>query len=347
MSILSRGLHTVSYFIFCIAFLFSIGCSKQALVDPTTTNIPIPPPGSIPPLYELVNFWEELSLPVVPINYVSHATPLVVDNKVYVVSQGKLFLYDTIGGTWSEDDSDVEFQYCYYLFSYQSKAYFLKSGRYLQAYDVNTHTWADKADYPGAGAGGGACVSTATKGYIMGGQDHPSSGGGAVPHAENWEYDFVSDTWTKRANTPGRPRHYSCSFTVGDKIYFGTGITLVTKIQLNPVKIYTEDMLLKDWWEFNTSTNAWTQKADFAGGPRNTISGFVLNGKVYAGAGVKADFHDQMADLWQYDPGTNAWLNRKDCPIGGDIYNQLRYVGTSSYGYGINRDFEAFWQYKP
>lgn len=35
------------------------------------------------------------------------------------------------------------------------------------------------------------------------------------------------------------------------------------------------------------------------------------------------------------------------CPIGGEYWNNVMYVGTSSLGYGVNKEFDQFWQYKP
>jgi N-acetylneuraminic acid mutarotase len=342
MSIDLRSSRMVRLFICCIALLFS-ACSKQALEGPAPTE-PLPPTSPTLPPYIPSNTWQELSISGSAFGF---ANPFVVDNQVYICSQQQLYHYDAVNGTTSLVDSDEEFKMGVYLFSHQSKAYFLKWKKDLWAYDMNTHTWTDKANYPGSDTYEGTSAATATKGYIMGGQSGVDANQFVVVHAENWEYNFANDTWTKKANTPGWPRHRGCSFAVGDKIYFGTGETFVIKIQVNPVKAYQEPMQLKDWWEYNTLTNTWTQKADFGGGIRKNASGFVVNGKVYAGAGRHEGYQIQMSDLWRYDPSSNTWLNQKTCPIVSDIWDKLEYVGTNSFGYGINDDFNEFWRYQP
>lgn len=343
MSIVSHSSRMVRLFICCIALLFA-ACSKQALEGPAPSE-PLPPTSPTLPPYLLANTWDKLSWTSIPGNPVtSHTTPLVVNDQLHVLTNWVLYQFDAGQATWNQVSSDVEFKNARYLFSYQSKAYFLKWEKYLKAYDVNTKTWTDKANYPGAGTSAGAYTATAFKGYVMGGLSNNDATPGL--HAENWEYDFVSDTWTKRANTPGWPRYLASSFAVGDKIYFGTGETLITKAPFNG-PIYKVPTPLKDWWEYNTSTNTWTQKADFGGGVRRNLEGFVLKGKVYAGAGDVGDPNLMPHDLWRYDPGSNTWFERKYIPVIPDPWNELRYAGTSVGGYATTTKVDQVWQYRP
>jgi len=331
---LSKSLRTVSSFILCMAWLFFTGCSKQAQVDPGT-NIPtLPSPGINLPPYFSGNKWVERAVPDMTYGF---AKPFVVDNKVYVRSYDALFRYNEANNTWSKEDANMEFYYDVYLFSHLSKAYFLKQDKYLRAYDVNTHIWADRAAYPGLAAYRSTYAASANKGYVMGGQ-HNIDYQEPVLHHENWEYNFANNTWAKKADVPGVARYDAMSIALDDKIYFGTGAT----DGVSPPVV-----LLKDWWEFNTLTNTWTKKADFGGGARAYACGFVLDGKVYAGAGRKLDNSDQLSDLWLYDPGANTWAHRQTCPIGGPYWNDVMYVSTSSFGYGVNKDFNEFWYYKP
>ena len=62
--------------------------------------------------------------------------------------------------------------------------------------------------------------------------------------------DTMPATWTQKANFPFI-REGAVSFSIGTLGYLGTG---------EQGSVYK-----KDFWEYNPSTNAWTQKADFGG----------------------------------------------------------------------------------
>lgn len=346
MSTVLCSTRTVSLFICCMVLLLA-GCSKQALEGPAP-SAPLPTTSPILPPYLLANTWDKLSWTGIQVNPApSFSPPFVVNDQLHVLGDWVFYQFNAGQATWNQVGSDIEFKNARYLFSYQSKAYFLKFGKYLKAYDVNTKTWTDKANYPGAETSAGAYTATASKGYLMGGSSGVDANLNPVLHSENWEYDFVNDTWTKRANTPGWPRYRSCSFAVGDKIYYGTGETVITKVQLSSGIITKTPTPLKDWWEYNTVTNTWTQKADFGGGVRCGLKGFVLKGKVYAGAGDLGVDNTLTHDLWRYDPGSNSWFERKYIPVLPDPWNRLYYVGTSGAGYATTSKVDQVWQYHP
>ena len=73
----------------------------------------------------------------------------------------------------------------------------------------------------------------------------------------------------------------------------------------------------QDFWEYDPVTNAWTQKADFGGGPREQAVGFSIGGKGYIGTGYNGPYRQ---DFWEYDPATNTWTQKAD------------FGGTARYG---------------
>ena len=44
-------------------------------------------------------------------------------------------------------------------------------------------------------------------------------------------------------------------------------------------------IVTNDFWEYDPSTNTWTQKADFGGTARNWAVGFSIGNKGYIGTG--------------------------------------------------------------
>ncbi len=59
-----------------------------------------------------------------------------------------------------------------------------------------------------------------------------------------------ADSWKKLKKFPGRNRTLSFYFTINDREYVGGGLD-------------SAEHLLKDFWEYNASTDSWTQKSDF------------------------------------------------------------------------------------
>ncbi|WP_332369071.1 hypothetical protein [Spirosoma telluris] len=60
--------------------------------------------------------------------------------------------------------------------------------------------------------------------------------------------------WQTRSDLDGVGRSAATGFVIGNIAYIGTGTTSVND-------------LLKDFWAYNQSTNAWTQVANFGGLP--------------------------------------------------------------------------------
>jgi N-acetylneuraminic acid mutarotase len=133
-------------------------------------------------------------------------------------------------------------------------------------------------------------------------------------------------------------RQYGVGFSIGNKGYFGTGISI-------------NDNFRNDFWEYDPATNAWTQKANFGGAPRGGAIGFNIGGKGYIGTGVIAPSQEGYTnDFWECDPATNAWTRKADFgglptvqAVGFSIGNK-GYVGT---GFTINDFSNDFWEYDP
>ena len=65
-----------------------------------------------------------------------------------------------------------------------------------------------------------------------------------------WCGGYAQGTWTQKASLPGNNREGAVSFTIGNKGYIATGYGLGW---------------LKDLWEYDPSSNSWTQKANYQG----------------------------------------------------------------------------------
>lgn len=144
------------------------------------------------------------------------------------------------------------------------------------------------------------------------------------------------DTWTQKddfGGTAGIARYNAVGFSIGTKGYVGTG--------------WTGSVRGKDFWEYDSALNTWTQKADFGGTGRLAAVGFAIAGKGYVGTGYDGSY---TKDFWEYDPGANTWTPKAD--FGGTarhsaacfVIGSRGYVGTGYDGSSYTKDF---WEYDP
>ena len=277
-----------------------------------------------------------------------------LNNKVYVALEGynQLWEYDPVTtGQWTlQQNPFYTFSYNGYtdVFTVGNSAYFLNANtKKLKEYNVSTNVWTDKADFPGTVKAVGTAANTSTKGYIMAGTNGAHANGYAVTLTENWEYDFAGNTWTQKANTPGFGRYNSAAYAIGDKIYFGTGISIIANINPVTLQLTWVPFMNSDWWEYNTLQNTWTQKASFAGGTRQDTRGFAISGKVYLGMGSTGYFTGLKADLWSYNPSADSWTQRASYPPGNSYPPFNTMLSAGNRGYSVYGMFDAFWKYTP
>ena len=130
-------------------------------------------------------------------------------------------------------------------------------------------------------------------------------------------------------------RHAAVGFSIGTKGYIGTGVNSV---------------YLKDFWEYDPSTDSWTQKADFGGIARFFAVGFSIGTKGYIGTGCNNS--GVLKDFWEYNPTSNKWTQKADFggaargAATGFSIGSLGYIGTGQGG--IQGDnLQDFWGYNP
>mgnify|MGYP000067455619 FL=1 len=102
---------------------------------------------------------------------------------------------------------------------------------------------------------------------------------------------------------------------------------------------------INDLWEYDRTTESWTQKANFAGVPRREAVSFVIENTAYVGTGNSIE--GLKNDFYAYDPQSNSWSQISDFPgtprqaavaFSMDAYG---FVGTGDDG-TLRNDF---WMY--
>jgi len=158
-------------------------------------------------------------------------------------------------------------------------------------WDQATNTWARKADFAGNARAGATGFSIGNKGYIGTGDgnavffwDDPSgdpawntAGTDYLNGLYNdfWEYNQVTDTWTRKADFKGSARKDATGFSIGSKGYIGIGYAPGS-----------EDVSSQDIWEWNQASDSWIKVGDFVGTPRSFSIGGSIGDRGYLAAGI-------------------------------------------------------------
>lgn len=206
--------------------------------------------------------------------------------------------------------------------------------------------WTQKANFGGGFRAGAAAFSIGDKGYVGTGR----TWGPIAYYADFWEYNTITDTWTQKANVPaadsgfGGVRAYAVGFSIGNKGYMGTG------------ELSNLGDVADDFWEYDTTANAWTQKANVPAisiGGRSHAVGFSIGSKGYIGTGTgipPASF--PTGDFYEYDPAADTWTVKayatgglaRTQAVGFSIGNK-GYIGTGRVNPGCCTP--DFWEYDP
>lgn len=143
-------------------------------------------------------------------------------------------------------------------------------------------------------------------------------------------------SWTQVTSLPSMARSAGVSFSIGNKGYFGTGVTFFNSVPTT----------FNDFWEFEPANGVWTQKANAGSVGRWGAAAFVIGGNGYIGTGWSPS---PLNDFLKYDPFTNQWTPVAQLPAQGRYHSfsfsiaDTGYIGT---GYAANT-FSDFWGYNP
>ena len=122
---------------------------------------------------------------------------------------------------------------------------------------------------------------------------------GSMAHSQTF-----TGIWEKKASIGGTGRHRGTGGSAYNRGYMGLG----------HVNGAGADISYRDWWEYNPSTDSWTQKSDYPVANHGAVS-FNLNQKIYVGGGSAL-----AGQFYAYDPLMNAWTPIAPCPFApGDV----------------------------
>jgi len=186
--------------------------------------------------------------------------------------------------------------------------------------------WTQLNDFPGTARASATSFVVGDKAFICFGRSG-WKGDGFLK--ELWEYDSQTDIWTRKSDYPGPARVKAVAGVIGTKAYIGMG----------SIGVYDESKLFNDFWEYDTQTDTWSQKASFPGEGRNDMFCTAVNGAIYTTMGFTV--YKRSDETWRYDPQSDIWTQMPKNPynasnIAGFTIGNSFYVGTGFRGYNMD-----------
>ncbi len=197
----------------------------------------------------------------------------------------------------------------------------------LWEYDPSTNSWTQKADFGGSGRHGAIAFVVGSKAYV--GTGRTSLSASVTHVKDFWEYNPATNSWTQKADFAGTARAFAAAFAIGNKGYVGTGNDGAFKNDFYEYDPGTDAWTAKanfggsareaanafaldynsrgyigwgysgsdftgglwrlDTWEYNPTTNSWTQKVTFNTVARSNGVGFAIGMKGYFLTGMVAN----------------------------------------------------------
>lgn len=205
-------------------------------------------------------------------------------------------------------------------------------------YDTATNNWSQKANFPGTARYKSIGFSIGSKGYVGLGDD-----GSFGYKSDFYEYNPSTDTWITKTSFPPGGRFAAVGFSIGTKGYVGTGCYYPFN--------QPPQTLSNDFWEYNPSSNAWTQKNNLPGSGRWFATSFSIGNRGYLGTGADLGSTSFYQDFYEYDLATDTWIPKanfggvaRGYAVGFSIGSK-GYIGTGFSG-GTARQ-KDFWEYTP
>lgn len=151
---------------------------------------------------------------------------------------------------------------------------------------------------------------------------------------ENTFTTLAGDGWHTLTNFPGELDQWPVGFAIDNKIYMGIG--LVNGSSISSVN--------NEWWEYDITTDQWTQKTDFPGNAGIQAVGFSIGNKGYV---LSANQEENPAAFWEYDATEDRWTRKTDLPSNGRMDPATFVIDGKGYIMGGLSAQEHLWEFDP
>ncbi|MFN7912239.1 MAG: Kelch repeat-containing protein [Bacteroidota bacterium] len=179
-------------------------------------------------------------------------------------------------------------------------------------------TWLPLPDFPGTARDDGSTFTINNKAYCLTGL---ANSVGCT--ADGFAFDFNTNTWGTMAALPaGQERQYASAFSYSNFGYIVCGVKC-------------DNSYLNDVWQYNSTSNTWTQLPNFPGGLRMGAQCFVIGSKAYLVSGIN-NASIVYNDIWEFDCINLNWTQKNNLPFPGTYRGvgfQINNTGYIGFGY--------------
>ena len=162
-------------------------------------------------------------------------------------------------------------------------------------YDPALDTWVQKASLPGETRGQAVSFSIGNKGYLGTGQKYRCCNNDL---SDFYEYNPLTNTWTRKADFGGGFRSAASGFSIGNKGFVVAGATFF--------------LIFNDTWEYDPTTDVWIQRANF-NSTRANATAFSIGNKGYVGFGENNSY--SSPSWFEYTPANSiVWSTGATTP---------------------------------
>ncbi len=179
------------------------------------------------------------------------------------------------------------------------KALFIFSVFHFSFFTLSAQSkWSPRANLPDSARGYGVGFSIGNYGYAgLGGKLM----GKWKFFTDFWQFNPSNNSWTRKADFPGRARICPTTFVIGNCAYVVCG-----------AENNSGNDLQTECWQYNSITDKWAQKKNFPGLSRYSAVGFAIGNKGYMGTGYDTLFNNVLKDFWEYDTIADTWTRKND-----------------------------------
>ncbi|WP_291860308.1 IPT/TIG domain-containing protein [Marinilabilia sp.] len=187
-------------------------------------------------------------------------------------------------------------------------------------------SWNRRKEFPGEGRVDALSFSFNGKGYVGTGLNYEDAANEKY-FSDFWEYDPVSDNWSRIDDLPGDPRAGAAMMKINNTVYVGLGSS----------NYNDESSYMNDWYRFNED-GSWTQLNDFPGAGRHgsfSMMNYLGGGKVAPNDQGQRDYRD----LWTYNPAADLWTSQAEIPY-SIVEDDGLVLNNTGYIFSENKIFE-------
>jgi hypothetical protein len=340
--------------IICLLAVATGGCKKSLTNESLTQSLSASPtttPNYIPaPPYK----WHDLGVPILtndPRNEAEMMNAVFTLNGDNYLATGfrfrKVFKFNTASKSWDAMPS-MTFEPVFNegrCFVFGSRIYHgmtYENPHSFWAYNPFTGVNTQLANFPGTPVDDPTFFVLGAKGYLVSGI---SRTGDLDMINQYWEYNFLTNEWRNKGNSPIGARAQASAYVINDKVYIGLGMSWSIVNGLRIKKFYNDLTQIDP-----NFTGLSVSKATFPGDRRRNAKGFMIGSTLHLGFGKILD--EYRYDLYKYNASFDSWTAVANWPseiegIYGSFWadGQLSMFSVGNAAYLVKGGLNEFWTF--